>query len=194
MEMKTLQMQPRSKSAQQGFTIIELVVVILLLVNLADTALPRFIDVTEEAHQAAFDGVVGGLSTGNALIRAEFVAGGSTATTVDSFPGITIDLTTGFPAVTTGAACANVFDNLLQGGHPTVADHGGADTATAGVGALNLSATTADFAAIYDDTALAEGCTYGYLPDIADRADPDASDFKTIFVNAVSGDVTTAVL
>ena len=40
---------------QDGFTIIELVVVILLLGILAATALPRFMDVTDEAHDAVVE-------------------------------------------------------------------------------------------------------------------------------------------
>lgn len=64
---------------QQGFTIIELVVVILLLGILAATALPRFIDVTTEAHDSVFEATSGGIATGVALYRAEWTARGQPA-------------------------------------------------------------------------------------------------------------------
>ena len=42
-----------NKARIQGFTIVELVVVIILLGILAATAIPRFIDVDDDAHAAA---------------------------------------------------------------------------------------------------------------------------------------------
>ncbi|WP_126443965.1 type II secretion system protein [Sulfuricystis multivorans] len=49
--------------SQRGFTLIELVVVIVILGILAATALPKFIDITGDAEQAAVDGVAGALSS-----------------------------------------------------------------------------------------------------------------------------------
>lgn len=47
------------KSRQKGFTMIELIVVIVILGVLAATALPKFIDMRSDAQKAAVDGVAG---------------------------------------------------------------------------------------------------------------------------------------
>ena len=47
------------KSRQTGFTMIELIVVIVILGVLAATALPKFINMRGDAEQAAADGIAG---------------------------------------------------------------------------------------------------------------------------------------
>lgn len=49
------------KKMQQGFSLVELVIVIVVVGLLAVAALPRFLDVTDEAKKASIEGVAGAL-------------------------------------------------------------------------------------------------------------------------------------
>jgi len=59
---------------QSGFTLIELVIVVVILGFLAVTAIPKFIDLTDQAKQANIEGMAGGFATGISLARAQWEA------------------------------------------------------------------------------------------------------------------------
>ncbi|WP_282446673.1 prepilin-type N-terminal cleavage/methylation domain-containing protein [Shewanella sp. 1CM18E] len=55
-------------SSHQGFTLIELVVVIIILGILAVTAAPKFINLTNDATKASLEGLQGSIKSANALV------------------------------------------------------------------------------------------------------------------------------
>lgn len=116
----------------QGFTLIELVAVIVILSVLAVVALPRFLNTTDQAHDSAMKGVNGAFSAAAQSARAQWLTDGQTGGTVN-FDGNAVPVSVnGWPAPVTGTAdCSDLWRDLLQNppqitpfAAPLVADDG----------------------------------------------------------------------
>lgn len=76
---------------QMGFSLVELVVVIVVVGLLAAAALPRFLDVTDEAKKASIEGIAGGFATGVLSARAQWEAEARPSATIGNERYNTVD-------------------------------------------------------------------------------------------------------
>lgn len=91
------------KQTNGGFTLIELVVVIVILGILAAVAVPKFFDLSGEADQAAVSGVAGALASASSINFAAKRAGSASAVNIN-----------------TATVCDNTTLNaIMQGGIPS---------------------------------------------------------------------------
>ncbi|KKJ94065.1 hypothetical protein PK34_19630 [Stutzerimonas stutzeri] len=113
-------------SRQEGFTMIELVVVIAILGILAAVALPRFMDANKDAHRAAVAGTAGALGASVALVRGQWEVNKSKGLGANPQVGFgknnVFVNAEGWPiGLSSAVSCTEIWQNVLQASAPTVA-------------------------------------------------------------------------
>ena len=136
MKSATLKAQLNSNTKTRGFTLIEMVVVIALISILAAVALPKMLNSYENAHEAVVYGAGGALSSAVVLVRAQWIANGSSlavngvsgfgnddvATSPDGWP---TDWDQGAgsnsnPIMDSAARCVRIWRGVLVANAPSV--------------------------------------------------------------------------
>jgi prepilin-type N-terminal cleavage/methylation domain-containing protein len=113
-----------NRKSNDGFTLIELIIVIAVLGILAAVALPKFADLTTEAQNSAFDGVYGGFGAAIQITHAKWLAAGQTSpVSLDNGASVIVN-SSGWPTIdstagTTQDTAAELYALIMTGSVPT---------------------------------------------------------------------------
>ncbi|CAG0996290.1 Fimbrial protein [Rhodocyclaceae bacterium] len=131
---------------QQGFTLIELIVVIVILGILAATALPRFVSFQGDAAQAAVQGVAGAVTSASTINYSTFQISSARATALNGATACNTLIT----STRTGLVGGNLPTgyNIATGGEADCSSAASGDTRSCTITTTQGSATVTATATI----------------------------------------------
>lgn len=90
------------KKQQSGFTLIELIMVIVVLGILAAFALPKFADLSSDAKKASLNGLAGSLKSAAGIARSAQLADGGALGASVTLDGSSVAMVNGYPQAVAG--------------------------------------------------------------------------------------------